>query len=83
MASFGISRAIGRAMCKILGNGKFWGTKNKVTGEMREQIIRLLQVSELPISIIAKRLGLSVAAISTVNAAENYIRPKGFRPDRI
>lgn len=70
-------------MAKILENGKSWGSKNKVTLQAREQIIRLLQASELPIALIAKRLGLSVAAVSGVNANENYIRPKGFRPDRI
>jgi hypothetical protein len=70
-------------MAKVLSNGRFWGSGTRVEGETRERVIKLLRSSELPIRTIAHRLGVSIDAISAINVSENYIRPKGFRPERI
>ena len=74
---------IHRAMAKILSNGRFWGSGTRVEGETRERVVKLLRSSELPIRTIAQRLGVSIDAVSAINISENYIRPKGFRPERI
>ena len=71
------------AMAKILSNGRFWGSGTRVEGETRERVVKLLRSSELPIRTIAQRLGVSIDAVSAINISENYIRPKGFRPERI
>src|SRR5262249_55325308 len=71
------------AMAKILSNGRFWGSGTRVEGETRERVVKLLRSSELPIRTIAQRLGVSIDAVSAINVSENYIRPKGFRPERI
>src|SRR5262249_12999605 len=71
------------AMAKILSNGRFWGSGTRVEGETRDRVIKLLRSSELPIRTIAQRLGVSIDAVSAINVSENYIRPKGFRPERI
>jgi hypothetical protein len=69
-------------MAKVLSNGRLWGSGSRIAEERREQIVRLLRTSELPIRIIALRLGISAEAVSSINASENYIRPKGHRPER-
>jgi len=70
-------------MAKVLSNGRFWGSGSKVEGDTRERVVKLLRTSELPIRVIAQRLGVSIDAVSSINIAENYIRPKGFRPERL
>ena len=69
-------------MAKVLSNGRLWGSNTKLSNETREQVIKLLKASELPMVVIARRFGVSSEAVSTVNASENYIRPKAHRPVR-
>jgi hypothetical protein len=71
------------AMAKVLSNGRLWGSGSRVPPPTREQIIRLLKSSDLPIRMIALRYGVSAEVVSAINASENYIRPKGHRPERM
>ncbi len=70
-------------MAKILSNGRAWGGNRNVSAETREEVIRFLKRPDLSIKLIARRFAVSAAAVSTINAAENYIRPKGHRPERM
>jgi len=77
-----LSCQIMAAMAKILSNGRFWGGNSRISDETRGHVIKLLKMSELPMTTIARRFGLSTQAVSTINADENYIRPKAHRPPR-
>jgi hypothetical protein len=64
---------------KILGNGRFWGSGTRTSGDTRQRIVKLLRSSDLPIQTIALRFGISTDTVSAINISES-IRAKGFRP---